>query len=189
MKRLLLIGLALIISACSGGGWQALVVPATTVRGFAVERPRVKGTKKPVEEMVGDNKGPASFIEKVLHRKGLVFGTDGSAQALHAYLSEKFPRLSAREATPGDIIVFDLGQGCGGHVGMVIDVDSIGRISFREQRDGSMRESQATPSLSNQRRDERGKILNTFLRPKRMDDLIGTRYFAGEMICALFRVP
>lgn len=175
------------LSACSGGGWQALVVPATTVRSFAVEKAAKPETKKmsPGRGLMG----PASFIEKILHQKGLVFGTDGSPQALHAYLSGKFPKISSRLAAPGDIIVFDLGQGCGSQIGLVEQVDSTGRIIFREHRDGSLRESQATPSLPNQRRDARGRILNTFLRPKRVDDPIGTRYFAGDMICALFRVP
>jgi len=38
------------------------------------------------------------------------------------------------------------------------------------------------------RRDDKGRILNTFLRPKRMEDPAETVYFAGEMLCAVFRV-
>jgi hypothetical protein len=187
MKGIFLFALA-IFSACSGGGWHALVMPATKVRGFAVEKPKVQESKKFDPKVSGEAKGPASFIEKSLHRKGLVFGTDGSAQALHAYLAGKFPKLPAREAASGDIIVFDLGQGCGGRIGVIEQVDSTGRIVFREQVEGAFQESHATPSLPYQRRDERGRILNTFLRPKRINDPIGTRYFAGDMICALFRV-
>jgi hypothetical protein len=30
--------------------------------------------------------------------------------------------------------------------------------------------------------------MNTFLRPKRLDDSPATTYFAGEMLCAVFHV-
>ena len=30
--------------------------------------------------------------------------------------------------------------------------------------------------------------MNTFLRPKRLEDTAATAYFAGEMLCAIFHV-
>ena len=39
------------------------------------------------------------------------------------------------------------------------------------------------------RRRSKGEwIMNTFLRPKRLDDGPETAYFAGQMLCAVFRV-
>jgi hypothetical protein len=66
--------------------------------------------------------------------------------------------------------------------------ESVGRIGFREWRDGSSRHSYVTPKDPYLRRDGRGRIMNTFLRPKRMEDPADTTYFASEMLCAVFRV-
>jgi len=103
-------------------------------------------------------------------------------------MREQFPRVQADRTRGGDILFFDLGTGCGAHVGLVETAESSGRIGFREWRDGSTRHSYVTPRDPYLRRDTRGRIMNTFLRPKRMEDPVETTYFAGEMLCAVFRV-
>jgi hypothetical protein len=128
------------------------------------------------------------LVEESLHARGIRFGTDGSVAALFAFVQGQFERIPAEQARDGDVIFFDTGTGCGGHVGLVETAEASGRIGFREWRSGSSRHSFAAPTAPLLRRDGYGKILNTFLRPKRMDDPADTRYFAGDMLCAAFRV-
>lgn len=133
-------------------------------------------------------RGPATPVEESLRARGVRLGTDGSAPALFAFVREHFPEVPLAQARRGDVLFFDMGSGCGGHTGLVETVEPGGRIGFRERRDGDTRHSYVSPRTPYVRRDERGRILNTFLRPKRMDDSPDTRYFAGEMICAIFHV-
>lgn len=134
--------------------------------------------------------GPAAMVEGILHRQGLLFGTDGSVPALYAYLDEHHQRVAPSEVRPGDVVffAFDADDRCGTHVGLVESVDPDGRVAFRESRDGSVRRSYLDPANPLVRRDAEGRILNTFLRPKRLDDPPAARYFAGEMLCAAIRV-
>ena len=132
--------------------------------------------------------GPASFIERELHRRGLVFGTDGSGKALSSYLAGKYPSLPPSKAQRGDIVSFNLGDGCGGRIGLVESVDRDGHLVYREWREGRFSQGHATPSQPLRRRDGNGRVLNSFLRPVVLGDLPGTRYLAGEMICGLFHV-
>jgi hypothetical protein len=133
-------------------------------------------------------RSPAGLVEQSLHTRGIRFGTDGSVPALYAFAQGQFERIPAEQARDGDVIFFDTGTGCGGHVGLVETAEASGRIGFREWRSGSSHHSFATPRAPLVRRDDRGRILNTFLRTKHMDDPADTQYFAGEMLCAAFRV-
>jgi hypothetical protein len=65
-------------------------------------------------------------------------------------------------------------------------VDSGGRIIFREWRAGSARRSYVHPGQPRTRR-QGALVLNTFLRIKLPDDPPATRYFAGELLCAVVR--
>jgi hypothetical protein len=67
-------------------------------------------------------------------------------------------------------------------------VASDGRITFVEVRDGRARRSFVDPVRPSERRSAGGEILNSFLRPIRIDDPPGARYFAGEMLCGVARV-
>ena len=174
-RTALLVGVVL-CTACSIAGTQSIHVPATQVRSVVASHGG-KGTR-----------GPASPVEASLRSRGVRFGTDGSAPALFAFVRERFPEVTLEHAGRGDVLFFDMGGGCGGHTGLVETVEPGGRIGFRERRDGRSRHSYVTPRTPYVRRDGRGRILNTFLRPKRMDDSPGTQYFAGEMLCAIFRV-
>ncbi len=143
---------------------------------------------RPGSPAAHSKRSPAGFVEESLRARGIHFETDGSAPSLFAFMLGEFPRLTAAEARDGDVIVFDTGSGCGGHVGVVESAEASGRIGFREWRAGSARHSFATPASPWVRRDAQGKILNTFLRTKHMEDPSETRYFAGEMLCGAFRV-
>ena len=143
---------------------------------------------KPESARPHNKRSPAGLAEESLHSRGFRFGTDGSVGALLAYAQGEFDRIPPEQARDGDLVFFDTGTGCGGHVGVAETAEASGRIGFREWRGGSSRHSFATPRAPIYRRDEHGRILNTFLRPKRMDDPEDTRYFAGDMLCAAFRV-
>jgi len=130
----------------------------------------------------------AGLVEESLHARGIRFGTDGSLGALYAFVQGDFARIPAESARNGDVIFFDTGGGCGGHAGLVETVEPSGRIVFREWRNGSVRHSFATPRLPLARRDQRGNVLNTFLRVIHRDDPPDTGYYAGGMFCAAFHI-
>jgi hypothetical protein len=134
----------------------------------------------------GHQNTAVGVVEQSLHERGIRFGTDGTAGSLYQFLHAQFPAVKAREARPGDVLFFDLGTGCGSHVGLVDLVDGSGRIIFREWRDGSARRSYVHPGQPQIRR-EGDQILNTFLRVKHPDDPPNTRYFAGELLCSMVR--
>jgi hypothetical protein len=129
----------------------------------------------------------AVLVERALHERGFRFGTDGTVGALHDYLAEKGRPVRPNQARPGDVVFFDLDGGGADHVGLVEGVDPDGRITFREQRDGEVRQSYVQPKDPSARRDAQGRVLNTFLRPKRPDDPPYLRYFAGELFFAVLR--
>jgi hypothetical protein len=138
---------------------------------------------------VRTHEGPAAFVERSLHDRGLRFGTDGSVGALYGYLRDRYETVAPALARPGDVIFFDLdGTGCASHAGLVESVEPGGRITFRERRDGEVRRSYVCSDSPRTRRDPQGRILNTFLRPRRLEDPPGVHYFSGEMLCAVVRV-
>jgi hypothetical protein len=130
----------------------------------------------------------AALVERALHQRGLRFGTDGTVGALHGYLAENGHPVRPGQARAGDVVFFDLtGQGPD-HVGLVERADPDGRITFRELRDGEVKTSYVFAPSPSARRDERGRILNSFLRPKRPEDPPYLRYFAGELLVGVLRV-
>ena len=134
----------------------------------------------------------AAFVERALHDAGFRFGTDGSTRALWGYLRTAHRLVGAADARPGDILLFDT-RGvapepeCADRAGIVESVGAGGRITFVEARGGRVRRSFVDPAHPSSRRDARGEILNSFLRPIRIDDPPGARYFAGEMLCGVAR--
>ncbi len=178
VSLLLVVALA---AGCSTASSQSIHVPATQVRSAGAFRPSDSHPRN-------TGRGPGSPVEESLHGRGIRFGTDGSAPALFAFVRERFAEVPAEQSSRGDVLFFDLGSGCGGHAGLVETVEPAGRIGFRERRDGDTRHSYLTPRTPYLRRDGQGRIMNTFLRPKRMEDPRETAYFAGEMLCAVFHV-
>jgi hypothetical protein len=135
----------------------------------------------------------AALVEKSLHGAGLRFGTDGSARALWGYMRTAHHQVTPTDARPGDIVFFDTSGSspeldCADHAGIIESVDPDGRVGFVEARGGQVRHSFVHPELPTLRRGDRGQVLNTFLRPKLVTDPPEARYFAGEMLCGVFRV-
>jgi hypothetical protein len=135
----------------------------------------------------------AALVVRGLHQAGLRFGTDGSTGALWGYMRTAHQLVRPDQARPGDVLFFDThgrqGQerACADHAGVVEAVSGDGRITFIEARGGQIHESYVDPALPVARRGQAGQILNSFLRPKKISDPDGTRYFAGEMLCAVAR--
>jgi hypothetical protein len=175
-------GLA-VAAGCSTASSHSIYVPSAQFR--SASGAPAPALHKPLQH---PKRGAATSVEESLHARGIRFGTDGSVPALFAFMREQFPQVQTDQTRSGDILFFDLGTGCGAHVGLVETAESGGRIGFREWRDGSSRHSYVTPRDPYLRRDARGRIMNTFLRPKRIEDPAETTYFAGEMLCAVFRV-
>ena len=102
-------------------------------------------------------------------------------------------KIAPADARPGDVVFFDTRSAgpdldCADHAGIIESVDPDGRLGFVEARDGQLRHSFVDPELPTVRRGDRGQILNSFLRPKLVTDPPDARYFAGEMLCGVFRV-
>ena len=136
----------------------------------------------------------AELVVARLRDAGFRFGTDGSTRALWGYMTVSHRVVQPLSARPGDVLFFDTdGPGerpsCAttDHVGVVDRVSPDGRIAFTEARGGSVRTSFVDPARPTLRRDARGHIANSFLRPKRVADPAGTRYFAGQMLCGVAR--
>lgn len=134
----------------------------------------------------------AAFVERALHDAGFRFGTDGSPGALWGYLRTSHRLVGAGEVRAGDIVFFDTqstgpAPACADRTGIVETVSAGGRIGFVEARGGRMQRGFVDPIHPRDRRSVRGEILNSFLRPIRIDDPPGTRYFAGEMLCGIAR--
>ena len=134
----------------------------------------------------------AAFVERTLHEAGLRFGTDGSTRALWGYLRTAHLLVDATAARPGDIVFYDTrgvapAPECADETGVVDEVGPGGRIVFISAHGGRVRRGFVDPAHPTIRRDGRGQILNSFLRPKRIDDPPGARYFAGEMLCGIAR--
>jgi hypothetical protein len=183
---------------CSAGGcgppprhWRAR--PALIQRRAPPRaRPAVIRTAGPAPARVTVADGPAAFVERALRERGLRFGTDGTVRALYEFLTARYPSVPPAQARAGDVVFFALDgspSDCGRqtHVGLVEAADPGGRITFRERRDGETRRSYATTTAPTTRRDGQGRVLNTFLRPRRPEDPPGQHYFSGEMLCAVVR--
>ena len=136
----------------------------------------------------------AAVIVARLHAAGFRFDTDGSPGALWGYLRTAHQTLPVDEAGAGDILFFDTlsrddaARACGDRVAVVERVDVGGRLTFVETQGGQARRGYVYPREPLARRSEDGQMLNSFLRPKKIADPPGTRYFAGEMLCGVARV-
>jgi hypothetical protein len=185
-RHILVLAVAASSFACSTSGPRVVHIRPGEFRGtLSVGRFESDGRGRPGPR---GKRSQAGLVEEALHARGFRFGTDGSVASLFAFVQGQFQRIPAEQARDGDVVFFDTGTGCGGHVGLVETAEASGRIGFREWRNGSSRHSVATPRAPLARRDANGIILNSFLRTKRMDDPADTRYFAGDMLCAVFRV-
>jgi hypothetical protein len=191
VEALLAIGAVLALSAlgCATPTTTRRLVPSVFQGTHAESKAARRSPRRPAP-----NEG-AALVERALHDAGLRFGTDGSARALWGYLRTSHQSIAATDARPGDVVFFDT-RGTGekaecadtDHAGIVESAEIDGRIGFVEARGGQLRHSYVQPDQPTVRRGDRGQIMNTFLRPKRVDDPQNARYFAGEMLCGVYRV-
>ncbi|HEY2903529.1 MAG TPA: CHAP domain-containing protein [Polyangia bacterium] len=190
----LVLGLCAFGCATPGHGRHArpTVIEAARREARTLEQHAPKTGDKTGDKTGGDES--AVLVARALRDTGLRFGTDGSARALWGYLRTSHQVVAASRARPGDVVFFDtVGSAerppeCADHAGIVTDVDADGRIAFLEVRDGHVRTSYAHPGMPLVRRDASDHVLNSFMRPKKIDDPPDRRYFAGQMLCAVARV-
>jgi hypothetical protein len=187
----LAVGVVLGLCALGCGSSSHAHRPRPTLVEAARHEARVLEKQPPVKPGADES---VTLVARALHDTGLRFGTDGSARALWGYLRTAHKVVSPTSARPGDVVFFDTGGSaqrppeCADHAGIVTDVGPNGRIAFLEIRDGHARTSYAHPGLPLVRRDGNDQVLNSFLRPKKIDDPPDRRYFAGQMLCAVARV-
>ncbi len=177
------LGLYLLSTGCASGVARAPwpFQPATRSKGVGTppSRPSVPGDPR------------AEMVERALQSNGQEFGTDGSLESVYAYAVDTQTMVPAHEARKGDLLFFDTtasGDGCGSHAGVVESVRTDGTLSFSEYRGGKQLHSYVTPNDPRRRRDNTGRIVNTYLRTMVRDDPAGTRYTAAEMLCRVVRV-
>jgi hypothetical protein len=153
-------------------------------------RPEPDPDPEPAGGYRGGDEEAAAWVEAELRDRGLRFGTDGTVSSLHTYVRVRHGLVAAGTARPGDILFFDLSgrNRCGDHAGVVDEVDATGRISFRESRGGIVRLSYAHPQQPASRRAADGRVLNTFLRIRRVEDPPQARYLAGSLLCGVGRI-
>jgi hypothetical protein len=189
------VAIAVVVGLCALG----CASPRAQIRGVApsvFEAARFEA-RHPVHAAKADQDGRdegAAFVERALHEAGFRFGTDGTPRALWGYLRTSQRLVGAPDVRAGDIVFFDTRGGspapvCADRTGIVESVAADGRISFVEARGGRVRRGYADPAHPTRRRGPGGEILNSFLRPIRIDDPPETRYFAGEMLCGIARAP
>jgi hypothetical protein len=188
------VAIAVVVGLCALG----CAAPQAQTRGVApslFEAARFEALHPAHAAQDGRNDGRdegAAFVERALHDAGFRFGTDGTALALWGYLRTSHRLVGAADARAGDIVFFDTRGGgpapvCADRTGIVESVAADGRISFVEARGGKVRRGYVDPAHPTERRAPGGEILNSFLRPIRIDDPPETRYFAGEMLCGIAR--
>lgn len=189
---LLVTGLALL-------GLGAGCAPAQTPRPLPVwalvtedgRRPTARAPR-PRDGIRGHSEA-SDLVVAALQESGLRFGTDGRVRSLWGYLHNSHRRVAPTEVQPGDVVFFRTrapgSEACDDpdHAGLVAAVESDGRIDFVEARGGLIRRSYVAPLRPRERRDESGRVLNSFLRPKKVGDPEDTPTFAGEMLCAAVR--
>jgi hypothetical protein len=179
--------LACVVLGAGCGSLQTASFLPPTIRASFGGPPAAK-SKRAAARPAGAT-GSVEIVERALRERGLRFGTDGTPESLYAYVRFSHELVPPAQARAGDIVFFDLGEhGCGEHLGLVEAVEGQGRITFRESRAGVVRRSFVHPGAPRVRRDPEGRVLNSFLRPRRMEDPPEARYFAGEMLCAVGRV-
>lgn len=179
--------------------WVAAGVD-TTSTSIAPEAAEAASLPRPSGGAAGKNES-ADFVVAALQGTGLRFGTDGSARALWGYMRTAHARVPAGEVRRGDVLFFNvrgpadlargpegLDEGCADHVALVWSREPDGRIVFVDVREKKKRLGYVSPAQPSIRRGEDGRVLNTFLRPKRPQDSREARYLAGEMLCGIARV-
>jgi hypothetical protein len=191
--------LSLLLTTGLGLGLATGCAPAQTPRPVPAwalvtedgRRPSVRAPR-PRDGIRGHSEA-SDLVVAALQESGLRFGTDGRVRSLWGYLRESHKRVAPDAVQPGDVVFFRTrapgNADCDDpdHAGLVAAVETDGRIDFVEARGGLIRRSYVDPQRPRDRRDESGRVLNSFLRPKKVGDPDDTPTFAGEMLCAVVR--
>jgi hypothetical protein len=172
------------------------VVPARSTERTAGTAPTPSRPAESVIALVaeprrfGAEEEASVWVEMELKDRGLRFGTDGTVATLFEFVRSRHGLVAPAQTRSGDVLFFDVSgrSRCGDHAGVVDEVDAAGRITFRESRGGLVRLSYAHPGQPSRRRALDGRVINTFLRIRRADDPAGSRYLAGDLLCAVGRV-
>jgi hypothetical protein len=139
------------------------------------------GRPPPCVRLLTLSPAAAPWSRCALSQRGFRLGTDGTGRRAPRLPRRQRPAwCSPGQARPATWCSSIWRRRCQDHVGLAESVDPDGRITFREVRDGQVRTSYVHAAEPCARRDGQGRILNTFLRPKRPDDPPATRYFAAR---------
>ena len=115
-------------AGCSTASSHSIFVPSAQFRSAS----SAPASHKPLQHA---KRGAATLVEESLHARGIRFGTDGSVPALFAFMREQFAQVQADQVHGGDVLFFDLGSGCGTHVGLVETAEPGGPCCPREKCD------------------------------------------------------
>lgn len=144
----------------------------------ALEDPVVRAARR---SLGAGSSGDGPFLDGVLRaaRRPPLPSTDTlDAPWLHALARLDGRLLPAPRA--GAIVFF--GQTVRAfHAGVVERVEGP-RLTFLHADRDKVRRGHCDLSQPHQRRDGRGRIVNSYLLPRRRDDLPGTRYLCGELV-------
>lgn len=191
-----LVGLAVMIVLCSLGGCAHPVWTRTMHATMKPVRLEPRATRAVAWARAARDRDAAmdaiTLLEGALGAAGLRVGTDGRVETLWMYLRSRHETVDVRGAHPGDVVLFDTRAGerrrCADHAGIIEAVEPDGRIRFIDARGGHVRSGVLHPLYARARRDGAGEVMNSFLRPRRIDDPPRTPYLAGDMLCAVVRL-
>jgi len=92
------------------------------------------------------------------------------------YRTRARPTATTAHPAAGDLVVFDPGER-----GIVTRTDPDGRVHFLFVKAGAVRAGVLSLRHPGLRRDRNGRLLNTYVKARRIDDPPGARYLAGEL--------
>jgi hypothetical protein len=129
---------------------------------------------------------PHVFALRVLGEMGatLVPEAYGAADS-RAFVAALRDRLEP-DVVPlaGDVVVFEDGW----LVGVVTSVRADATVEFVFARDGVVRRGYLNTASPHVRRNDGGRVLNTFVRPFKSEDTRSQAYLAGELISGYLRL-
>jgi hypothetical protein len=113
-----------------------------------------------------------------------------SGDALVELARERGAFAGDGDALLGDLIVFDrvMARRPASLVGVVVSSDNQGTIEFVYLTRGVVRRGFVNPRRRGEKRDQTGRVLNTFVRHSDGDNPAGTHYLAGELFAGVVRL-
>lgn len=161
----------------------ALAVSEGCAGRAVVRDPLVAAARGQLGAPVTDEEG---FVAGLLAGAGrLPLGSAGPRDAgwLHA-LAEAEHRLTGAPR-PGEVVFF--AQSVRPLAAGLIEKVEGERLTFVHAARGRIRRGVCDLAHPGARRDRRGRVVNSYLLPRRDDDLPGTRYLCGELVLGYAR--